>query len=251
MSDLPIIIAGGGIGGLTAAVAIARTGRSITLLERAAEFGPIGYGIQLGPNALHTYQHLGLADAVLAYCSVLDEGLLSDAIDNVALARLPMGRAMVERFGQPYAVIHRADLHHVLLDACAALPNVTLRTDFEVVRYDDLGDRVVVEAKSGASIAGSLLVGADGIWSAIRRQLFPQADLPFTSRYAAFRCVCPISEVSAELARNVVNLRCGTNFHMIHYPLRNGTLFNLVAVTRVPEETDMSDQAGVLGFELK
>jgi len=246
MTELPIIVAGGGIGGLTTAVAIGRTGRPVTLLERAAEFGPIGYGIQLGPNALHTLKRLGLAENILAHSSLLDEGLLSDALDGETLARLPMGQEMVERFGQPYAVIHRADLHHVLLDACAALPNVTLRNDFEVVRYDDAGDRVRVEAKSGKSLEGSLLVAADGIWSAIRRQLFPEVDLPFTSRYAAFRCVCPISEVDADLARNVVDLRCGTNFHMIHYPLRGGTLFNLVAVVRVPEGTEMDDRAGVL-----
>ena len=246
MTELPIIVAGGGIGGLTAAVAIGRTGRHVTLLERAVEFGPIGYGIQLGPNALHTFDRLGLATDILTHCSLLDEGLLSDAIEGGTLARLPMGREMVERYGQPYAVIHRADLHHVLLDACAALPNVTLRNDFEVTRYDDLGDRVSVEAKSGASLEGSLLVGSDGIWSSIRRQLFPGVDLPFTSRYAAFRCVCPISEVDADLVRNVVNLRCGTNFHMIHYPLRGGTLFNLVAVARVPEGIDMDDRASVL-----
>lgn len=246
MTELPIIVAGGGIGGLTTAVAVARAGRPVTVLERAAEFGPIGYGIQLGPNALHTFERLGLARDVLAYCSLLDEGLLSDAIDGSTLARLPMGRAMVERFGQPYGVIHRADLHHVLLDACASLPQVTLCTDFEVVRFADRGDCVVVHGKSGDSIEGSLLVAADGIWSVIRQQLFPEVDLPFTSRFAAFRAVCPIAQVDPGLARNVVDLRCGTNFHMIHYPLRGGTLFNLVAVARVPDGIDMDDRAGVL-----
>ena len=246
MTELPIIVAGGGIGGLFAAVAIARSGRPVALLERAAEFGPIGYGIQLGPNALHTFERLGLLDEVLSHCSLLDEGLLSDATDGSTLARLPMGRAMVERFGQPYAVIHRADLHHVLLDACAALPGVSLRTDFEVVCFDDRGDRVVVHAKGGDSLQGSLLVAADGIWSAIRQQLFPEVGLPLTSRYAAFRCVCPIAQVDPGLARNVVNLRCGTNFHMIHYPLRGGTLFNLVAATRVPDGVAMDDRGGVV-----
>lgn len=246
MTELPIIVAGGGIGGLTAAVAIGRTGRPIRLLERAAEFAPIGYGIQLGPNALHTFAQLGLLDDVLAQSSLLDEGLLSDAIDGTTLARLPMGRAMVERWGQPYAVIHRADLHHVLLNACAALPGITLRNDFEVVRHEDRGDRVVVYAKSGEALEGALLVAADGIWSAIRPLLLPEAEPPFTSRYAAFRAVRSINDVAPDLVRNAVNLRCGINFHMIHYPLRRGTLFNLVAVARVSDGIDMDDKLAVV-----
>ena len=246
MTELPILIAGGGIGGLTAAVAIAQAGRDVTLLERAAAFEPIGYGIQIGPNALHTFERLGLLDEILAYCSIPDEGILSDAINAETLMTLPMGGAMVERFGQPYAVIHRADLHQVLIEACTTLPQITLRNNFDVVRHDDLGDNVSVEARTGETMIGAMLIGADGIWSTIRRQLFPDVDPPFTSRYAAFRCVCPIGDVAAAFRANVVNLRCGTNFHMIHYPLRRGTLFNLVGVTRVPEPISMDDQAAVI-----
>ena len=245
MEDGPIIIAGGGLGGLATAIAIGQTGRAVTLLERAPRFEPIGYGIQIGPNALHVLGRMGLAEAVLRNSSLPDHGLLSDALTNEPIVELPMADAMIERFGQPYAVIHRADLHEVLVAACARLP-VTLRNDFEVTSFEDDGKGVVVEGSNGSLLPGAALIAADGIWSTIRGRLFPEIPPPFTSRYAAFRCLHPVGHVEPHLVRNVVNLRCGDDFHMIHYPLRNGTLFNLVAGMRVPDDIAMDDKAGVV-----
>lgn len=246
MHESSIIIAGGGIGGLTAAIAIGLTGRPVTLVERAPRFEPIGYGIQIGPNALHTFKKLGVLDAVLSYCSVPDKGLLSDALTNESIVELPMADRMVAKFGQPYAVIHRADLHDALHAACDAAPNVTLRNNFEVATMTDTGSEVIVTEAGGEELTASALVAADGIWSTLRNQLFPGTPPPFTSRYAAFRGLLPVGEVEPHLIKNVVNLRCGDDFHMIHYLLRNGTLFNLVAGMRVPDHLSMDDRDAVV-----
>jgi 3-hydroxybenzoate 6-monooxygenase len=246
MNEQPVIITGGGIGGLTTAIAIGQTGRAVLLVERAPRFEPIGYGIQIGPNALHVLERLGLAQEVLAHSSILDRGILSDALNNTPFAELPMGEALIARFGQPYAVIHRGDLHEVLVAACEALPSVQLRNDFEVAGIEDTGTKVIVTATDGTHLDGACLIAADGIWSTIRNQLFPGTPPPFTSRYAAFRCLRPVEEIPAHLVSNVVNLRCGDDFHMIHYPLRNGTLFNLVAGMRVPDHIAMDDRDGVV-----
>jgi salicylate hydroxylase len=246
MSDMPIIVAGGGIGGLATAIAVGQAGRPVVLLERAHRFEPIGYGIQIGPNALHIFERMGIAAKVLTHANVPDKGVLSDALTNETIAELPMAARMIDRFGQPYAVIHRGDLHDALVDACDALPNVELRNDFEVTGFQDAGSHVLVEGHAGRSLKGCALIAADGIWSAIRNTLFPGSPQPFTSRYAAFRCLLPIDEVPAHLVRNVVNLRCGDDFHMIHYLLRNGTLFNLVAGMRVPDHISMDDREEVV-----
>lgn len=245
MSTSPILIAGGGLGGLTTAIAIGQTGRAVTLFERAPQFEPIGYGIQIGPNALHIFERLGLLDKVLAHCSKPNLGLLSDAITNETLFELPMAERMRERFGQPYAVIHRGDLHEVLVDACNALPNVELHNNFEITHVEDTGSGVILNNNDGGQLHGSALIAADGIWSTIRKQLFPDTPPPFSSRYAVFRALRPVEEIAPDLIRNVVNFRCGPDFHMVHYLLRNDTLLNVVAGIKVPDHIDMNDQERV------
>jgi len=243
MDGQPIIIAGGGIGGLTAAIAIGQRGLPVLLVERAPEFEPIGYGIQLGPNAMHVFNKLGLLQEVLDCCSLPDAGVLSDALTNECIAELPMAHHMRARYGQPYGVIHRSDLHEVLVNRCLSMDTVQLRNDVDVVSFEDRGADVVIRDRSGEEIAGTALIGADGIWSVIRQQMFPDAPTPIASRYVAFRSLLPMEKVDAGLARNVVNLRCGTDFHLIHYPLRGGTLFNLVCGIRIPDgvRTDERD----------
>jgi 3-hydroxybenzoate 6-monooxygenase len=246
MNQSSIIIAGGGIGGLTTAITVALTGRPIILVERAPRFEPIGYGIQIGPNAMHVFERLGLLDKVLAHCVIPDKGMLSDALTNETIVELPMGDTMTNRFGQPYAVIHRGDLHEVLLETCNALTNIELRNDFEVKEMTDSGSQVMIESMTGERVTGCALVAADGIWSTLRNQLFPGTPEPFTSRYAAFRGLLPVEDVKPHLVKNVVNIRCGNDFHMIHYMLRNGTLFNVVAGMRVPDHIAMDDKEKVV-----
>lgn len=245
MSESSIVIVGGGIGGLTTAIAIALTGRIVTLLERAPRFEPIGYGIQIGPNAMHVFKQLGMLDKVIEHCVIPEMGLLSDALSNETIVELPMDERIISRFGQPYAVIHRGDLHEALLELCDGLPNIVLQNGFEVSHMMDTGSEVIIESTDGRKITSSALIAADGIWSTLRNQLFPDTPPPFTSRYAAFRGLLPVEQVKPHLLKNVVNLRCGDDFHMIHYMLRNETLFNVVAGIRVPDHLDMGDEGGI------
>ncbi len=225
--DAPLTIVGGGIGGLSSAIALARTGRSVRVIEQARQFQAIGYGIQLAPNAFQTFEQLGVEDKVLQRCSLPDEGTFRDARTGDVLLRLPMGVQMKSRYGKPYAVIYRADLHEVLTDRCRDL-GVSLTTDCKLLSFNDNGRIVELETTKGPQTA-SALVAADGILSRVRSTLVGAPE-PKKLGYAAFRAVLPMKDIPARFAKNTVVLWCGGGYHMVHYPLRNGSLFNLVAV---------------------
>src|ERR1700731_553655 len=118
MPDKPILIVGGGLGGLTTALALARRGRPTRVLEGAPEFGAIGYGIQFGPNVFHVFDRLGLRDEVLAVADSPAALLMLDALDGKELIRIPTAASFRSRFKHPYIVVHRIDVHDVLLDVC-------------------------------------------------------------------------------------------------------------------------------------
>jgi 2-polyprenyl-6-methoxyphenol hydroxylase-like FAD-dependent oxidoreductase len=222
----PLTIVGGGIGGLSSAIALAQSGRSIHLLEQAKEIRAIGYGIQLGPNAFHALEQLGIEDAVLRKCSLPDEGLLRDARTSEVLLRLPMGAKIQALYGKPYAVIHRADLHQILTDRCDHL-GVDVTTDCKLLSFHDDGSAVRLETTKGGMTAPAL-IAADGVFSKVRSTLIGTCE-PKKLGYAAFRAVRPMQDLPSKFAGNAVMLWCGEGYHMIHYPLRNGTLFNVVA----------------------
>jgi salicylate hydroxylase len=225
--ETPFTIVGGGIGGLGAAIALARKGTPVQVIEQAPEFRAIGYGIQLGPNVFQAFEQLGVEKEVLGKCSLLDEGMLRDARTAEVLLRVPMGNRMKERYGKPYAVIHRADLHQVLLDGCGKL-GVGLTTNCKLLDFSDDGKVVALETTGGRR-AASALIAADGVASKVRSRLLGTPQ-PQKLGYAAFRAVHPMEKMPAKFGRNAVVLWCGGGYHMIHYPLRGGSLFNLVAV---------------------
>lgn len=229
----PIVVAGGGIGGLSAAIAVGRD-REVTLLEQADRFEPIGYGIQLGPNAFHMFDEIGISDAVLSRSSLPENGQLRDALSGEVFAELPMGAAIQERYGQPYAVIHRGDLHEALLEACAKLDTVTLVNSAQVTGYEEEGETVTVSTSNGETYTAAALLGADGLRSQIRARLVPECKAEKVG-YVALRGLLSKADVPQDLAPNSVVLWCGPGFHMIHYPLRGDDLFNVVAVFRVPD----------------
>jgi 2-polyprenyl-6-methoxyphenol hydroxylase-like FAD-dependent oxidoreductase len=240
--DLPILVVGGGIGGLTTAIALGRQGRQVKLIERAERFEPIGYGIQLGPNAFHVFDRLGIAKDVLKQSSIPDEGLLRDAISGEVIARLPMGKEIVHRYGNPYAVIHRGDLHEILLNACDGLNTVDLENSCELKSVNDDGNKVTATTVTDRRLDGCALIAADGVWSKIRSQMF-QDEPPQAFGYVAMRCLRPIGEFPRELAPNAVLLWTGPRCHMIHYPLRGGKLFNVVVGIRVQQQPETSKPA--------
>lgn len=225
MSENPVAVAGGGIGGLSVAIALARSGKKVRVVEQTSEFRAIGYGIQLGPNAHHVFRRLGIEQNVLDKSVLTDEGVLADAMTGKTLLRLPMGDEMRKRYGQPYGVIHRPDLHEVLVEACAR-EGVELITDCELRGYQDTGEMVKLDTSTGP-IEAPALIAADGIWSKTRASLVG-AEPPEKIGYVAFRAVRPMSEIPPHLARNAIVLWCGPACHMIHYPLHGGSIFNLV-----------------------
>jgi salicylate hydroxylase len=161
--DRSILIAGGGIGGLATALGLAQKGFSSIVLERAREFGEIGAGIQLGPNAFHAFDYLGVGDAARKMAVYVDKLRLMDAITGEDIASIPLDDPFRKRFKNPYAVVHRGDLHRVFMHACRDSPLVELRTGCEVVGYEQSGDTVRAVLKTGEKPEGSALVGADGL----------------------------------------------------------------------------------------
>ena len=229
--DLPVLVVGGGIGGLAAALALARRGMSVRVFEQGAEFKEIGAGIQLGPNVYRMFEVLGLTDAIERYSVHPDNMIMMDALTGERVIRLPVGgRAFRERFGgYLYGVIHRADLHDVLLEACKAEKDIELNVLKKALRFEEAGERVVVHMENGERAEGCALVGADGLWSRVRNQLLGDAK-PRVSGHIAYRAVLPRAEVPEDLWQNNVVLWAGPKTHLVHYPLRRGELYNLVAV---------------------
>ena len=226
---LQLIVAGGGIGGLAAAFVLARGGHSVTVLEQSAAFGEIGAGIQLGPNIFKMFEYLGLTQAI-HQVAFFPAGLaMNDVRTGERVVRVPLGETARAAYGFPYGVIYRADLHQVFLDACKALPNVSLRTSSKVESYRQDANGVRVKIPGGEELPADALIGADGLWSRVR-ELVVGDGKPRVSGHIAYRAVLKRDEVPAHLWSDDVLLWGGEKTHLVHYPLRRGELFNLVAV---------------------
>jgi salicylate hydroxylase len=228
-TQLPVLIAGGGIGGLSAALALSKIGRRVHLLEQAAQFKEIGAGIQLGPNAFHVFHRLDLTEAIIRAAAFPEALIVMDSLSAEELTRIPVGPEFRARFGYPYALIHRADLHAALLEACRKSPLVTLSTSRQVLDLDDRGDRVSVRLSGNEVLDGAALIGADGLWSTVRTAVVGDGK-PRVSGHIAYRAVMPTSAVPTLNRRNDMMIWIGPKTHLVHYPLRRGELFNLVAV---------------------
>lgn len=228
-SPHPIIIAGGGIGGLATALVLARDGHAVTVLEQATSFGEIGAGIQLGPNIFKMFAWLGLTD-VVSKVSFFPPGLgMNDVRTGEKVVRVPLGDVSRAIYGFPYGVIYRADLHQVFLDACRELPNITLRTQAKLESFEQTADSVRVRLVGGETLPGVALIGADGLWSKVREAVVGDGK-PRVSGHIAYRAVLKREDVPAHLWSDDVLLWGGEKTHLVHYPLRRGELFNLVAV---------------------
>jgi salicylate hydroxylase len=238
-SENSILIVGGGLGGLTAALALARHGLAVRVLEGAPAFGAIGYGIQFGPNVFHVLDRIGVSGAVREQADEPRALVLVDALNGSEVTRIATG-PLRARFGHPYIIVHRADLHEVLLHACKREPLVTLVPDAMAARFDDHGDGVTVTAEDGRTFAGPALIGADGVRSRIRAQLLDDGD-PAPNGYMAIRMIVPMRDVTADVERDIVALCVGPGFHIVHYPLRHGELFNIVAVFHRAQEAGHGD----------
>ncbi|GAA2910954.1 3-hydroxybenzoate 6-monooxygenase [Streptomyces mexicanus] len=223
-----ILIAGGGIGGLATAVSLARRGHRATVLERNDAFAEIGAGIQLGPNAFHALDRLGVGEAVRERAVFIDQLRFMDGTTDALVAAMPLTSAYRRRFGNPYAVVHRGDLHQPLLAACRADARVDLVAGAAVERYTQEAGRVTVHTADGRRFHGEVLVAADGIRSAVRRQMLGDGE-PRVSGHTIYRSVIPIDKVPEELRWNAVTLWAGPGWHFVHYIIAGGEYLNLAA----------------------
>ena len=226
----PIVIAGGGIGGLAAALALARKGFKSVVLEQAAQFGEIGAGIQIAPNAWHALDALGVGQLVKKEAVFIERLLMMDGISGEKVIDIPLDKRFAKRFANPYAVTHRADIHGSLVDGCKALPElIELRTNSRVAGYDVDGG-VSVSLANGERIQGAALVGADGARSIVRDRIVGD-PFPTSSIHKCYRAVLNAGDVPKDLRWAAATLWAAHNTHIVHYPLRGWKLFNLVATT--------------------
>jgi 3-hydroxybenzoate 6-monooxygenase len=242
------LIAGGGIGGLAAALAVVRLGpehgHQVTVLERRDTFAEVGAGIQLGPNAFHALDRLGVGDQVRAAAVYVDELRFMDGTTGERVAGLPLTGGYRERFGNPYAVVGRGDLYAALLDACRATGNIELLPGQGVLTYRQSAGTVTVVTDGGDRHTGAVLIGADGIRSAVRARLLDDGE-PRVSGHTIYRAVVPMARVPEELRSNAVVLWAGPRWHFVHYPIGRGRLLNLAA-TR-----DSAARAAVAGVPVE
>ncbi|MER5861982.1 3-hydroxybenzoate 6-monooxygenase [Kitasatospora sp. NPDC002040] len=223
-----ILIAGGGIGGLATALSVSRQGHRVVVLESRDTFTELGAGIQLGPNAFHALDRLGVGDAVRERAVHIDELRFMDGTTGEQVVSMPLTGAYRERFGNPYAVVHRIDVYAPLLEAARADQRIELRTGatLEGYRQDEQG--VVALLAGGEGVYGDALIGADGINSFVRKQLIGDG-FPQVSGHTIYRSVIPMEKVPEELRWNTVTLWAGPKWHFVHYPIGSGKYLNLAA----------------------
>ena len=239
----PILIVGGGIGGLAAARALSLIGRPSLVVEQAEAFSEIGAGIQVGPNGFRMLEALGVRAAVDKVAAYPDELVVMDGVSAEQVTDIPVGPAFRDRFGFPYALVHRADLHRALLDVCVDDPLIELRPGTTIASFAERGDGVVATTGGGVELEAAALVGADGLWSGTRREIVGDGP-PRVSGHIAYRAVLPIEDIEERFRRNAMTLWAGPRNHLVHYPLRGGKLFNLVAVFHSDKYVEGWDRQG-------
>jgi len=228
---VPTLIVGGGIGGLALALALARRGRRVRVLEKAPRFGEIGAGLQLAPNASWALDDIGVLEAIAPLAVFPQRIVWMDAISGEQLTALDLGSPFRERYGYRYIVMHRSDLLDALLAACRSHDAITMETSKEIVTVEDRGDSACVTCADGTQYETAILVGADGLWSTLRRAIVDDGE-PICSEYVAYRGAIPIGELSRDAGLDNVMLWTGPEMHLVQYPVRRAELYNQVAVFR-------------------
>jgi salicylate hydroxylase len=230
-SSRNIVVAGAGIGGLTAALALAQSGFRVTLLEQAGRIEETGAGIQLSPNASRILIALGLGQRLRPHVTAPQAVAIMSA-GGGRLARIPLGEEAEQRYSAPYWAIHRGDLQAVLLEAVQASPDIALRLGTRVEDFVLHANGLSVACRQGAETFdehGIALVGADGLWSLLRPRLGHRAA-PAFGRRTAWRALVPAAKVEPEFRADEVQLWLGPKAHLVHYPVRGGAMINIVAI---------------------
>ena len=223
-----ILVAGGGIGGLSAALALALKGRRVRVLEKAPEFGEIGYGIQMGPNVSRMLDRLGVLEAIESHAFFPDALIFADALDNREITRIAVGKFFRQRYGYRYFVVHRRDLHGEILKACRQRGEILLETSRGVTHFEQRADAVLVRCDGGAEVEGAALVGADGLWSPTRQVLIGDGA-PRAAGHFVYRGVVPMDQITDRSRADAMTIWGGPHLHLVQYRLRGGTVMNNVA----------------------
>lgn len=225
-AGLPVLVAGGGIGGLAAALALVRQGFEVQVLEQSPAIGEIGAGMQLGPNAFHAFDALGVGEQARSRSVFTDYMVMHDALDEYQVGRIPTGEAFRARFGNPYAVIHRVDAHNCLLEGALATGRVRLQTHTRIERVEQDASGVTAFDQHGKAWRGVALIGADGVKSVVRRQYV--GDPARVTGHVVYRAVVERDDFPEELRWNAASIWVGPHCHLVHYPLRGGEQYNVV-----------------------
>jgi salicylate hydroxylase len=242
MTKQKVVICGAGIGGLAAALACQRAGWQVDVLERAEQFSHIGAGIQLGPNVMRILQAWGLGRALSEVAAFPSQLQVRDAISGAELGRLRLGEHAVQRYGAPYATVHRGDAHQVLLDAVKRCPDIALHHGVAASGYIETADAVQVTSTQGREWPGDMLLGADGVWSALREWLLADGK-PVPTGHLAYRALVAQKDLPESLRSQHVTAWLGPNMHMVQYPVQSGDYLNVVAIVHEPagKAWDMTD----------
>ncbi len=250
ISEPSVLLIGGGIGGMAAALSLARLGLHIDLLEQSSTIGEIGAGLQLGPNAFAALDALGVGAEVRRRAVFTDSLIMMDAMDCTEVGHIPVGEVFRQRFGNPYAVSHRADLHGAIHAAVLANPLIRLHTGVQIEHVSIGEHSASATARDGRNFSASAVVGCDGVKSVVRAALV--GDVPRVSGHVVYRAVVPASNMPDNLRINSPVVWAGPNCHLVHYPLRGGEQYNLVVTfhSREVEEWGVTDgsQEEVLSY---
>jgi len=239
---LPVLVAGGGIGGLAAALALTRQGFDVKVLEQASALGEIGAGLQVGPNGFAAFDALGVGEIARSKAVYTDFMVMHDALDEYQVGHIPTGEAFLKRFGNPYAVIHRADAHMALLDGAKASDRIEVATGTQVQRVEQDDEGVTVFDSQGGQHRGVALIGADGVKSAVRRQYV--GDEARVSGHVVYRAVVDKKDFPLDLQWNAASIWVGPNCHLVHYPLRGGEQYNVVVTFHSRDKEEWSVRMG-------
>jgi salicylate hydroxylase len=240
-NDAPVLIAGGGIGGLAAALSLSLQGFRVQVLEQSPEIGEIGAGIQLGPNGFSAFDALGIGEMARSRAVYTDYMVMNDAVDAKQIATIPTGEVFRKRFANPYAVIHRADVHLSLYEGTQKSDRVEFITSTRVERIEQNEHGVTVHDQNGKAYHGQALIGADGVKSVVRQHFV--GDPHRVTGHVVYRAVVEKADFPKDLQWNAAAIWVGPNCHLVHYPIRGGAQYNVVVTfhSRDTEEWGVKD----------
>lgn len=240
-----VLIAGGGIAGMAAALGASHAGWDARLFERAAVFSEVGAGVQLGPNVVRRLQAWGLQKALQQVAAVPQQLVARSALSGRVLASAPLGQSMVDRYGAAYVTIHRADLHAVLHSAAQERADIYINPGQEVTEL--LGTERVTTIRTSANkvVEGDALMLADGVWSKLRAAVLGDPSRPRVSGHLAYRALLPMADIPVGWRSNEVTVWLGPRMHAVHYPVRRGEMMNIVVIVEgpVPQDLEQWDHA--------